>query len=160
MSLLCTANNIVSIEYWCDLEIWVRGHSRLLKTVPFKSLGKVSYSYSIATMVVSLAVSAQYTNVTDSQPDIQTLHDGKKLTRVCSIFAMVSSTSSLACSTLDCGTEPCWACFITTACLPHRNINVRQSASEWAEFHFPPESSHFTFQPTGLLLRPKTEIKG
>jgi len=62
---------------------------------------------SIATMVVSLAVSAQYTNVTDSQPDIQTLHDGKKLTRVCSIFAMVSSTSSLACSTLDCGTEPC-----------------------------------------------------
>jgi len=33
-------------------------------------LGTVSYSHSVATMAVSLAVSTQYTNVTDSQPDI------------------------------------------------------------------------------------------
>jgi len=35
----------------------VRGHSRLLKMVPFKSLGTVSYSLSIETMAVSLAIS-------------------------------------------------------------------------------------------------------
>jgi len=37
--------------------MWVRGHSRSLKIVPFKSLGAVSYSPSIVTMVVSLAIS-------------------------------------------------------------------------------------------------------
>jgi len=36
--------------------MWVRGHSRSLKLVPFKSLGAVSYSPSIATMAVSVAV--------------------------------------------------------------------------------------------------------
>jgi len=37
--------------------------------VPFESLGTVSYSHSVATMAVSLAVSTQYTNVTDTQTD-------------------------------------------------------------------------------------------
>jgi len=41
--------------------------------VPFESLGKVPYYHSRATMTVSLAVSTQYTNVTDTQ---QTPHDG------------------------------------------------------------------------------------
>ena len=39
-----------------DLEIWLRGPSRSLKLVPFKSLGAVSYSSSIVTMAISCIV--------------------------------------------------------------------------------------------------------
>jgi len=39
--------------------------------VPFESLRTVSYSHSIATMAVSLAVSTQYTNVTDTDTTAQ-----------------------------------------------------------------------------------------
>ena len=39
-----------------DLEIWLRGHSRSLKLVPFVSLSAVSYSPSIVTMAVSIAI--------------------------------------------------------------------------------------------------------
>ena len=38
----------------------VRGHSRSLKVVPFESFGTVSYSPSIVTMVVSLAISETF----------------------------------------------------------------------------------------------------
>jgi len=36
--------------------MWVRGHSRSLKLVPYESLGEVCYSPSIVTMAVSVAV--------------------------------------------------------------------------------------------------------
>ena len=47
---------LFDVEYYCDLEMWVRGHSRSLKLVPFKSLGAVFYSPSIVTMAVSVAI--------------------------------------------------------------------------------------------------------
>jgi len=48
--------DLFAIAKFRDLEIWVRGHSRSLKSVPFKSLGAVSYSPFIVTMDVSVAV--------------------------------------------------------------------------------------------------------
>ena len=46
----------MDVEYYRDLEMWVKGHSRSLKFVPFESMGAVSYSLFIVTMALSVAV--------------------------------------------------------------------------------------------------------
>jgi len=48
---------LFDVEYYRDIEMWVRGHSRSLKVIPFESVGTISYSPSIVTMAVSLAIS-------------------------------------------------------------------------------------------------------
>jgi len=47
---------LFDVEYYRDLEMWVRGHSRSLKMVPLESLGAVSYLASIITMALSCIV--------------------------------------------------------------------------------------------------------
>jgi len=45
-----TLSNIVTLKFW------LTGHSKSLKMVPFERFGAVSYSPSIVTMAVSVAV--------------------------------------------------------------------------------------------------------
>jgi len=56
IALSCTVCDLFDVEYYRDLEIWFRGHSRSLRLVPFESLDAVSYSPSIFSMAASVAV--------------------------------------------------------------------------------------------------------
>ena len=47
---------LLDVEYYRDLEMWVRGHSRSLKIVPVESLRSVSYSPSIVTVPLAVCV--------------------------------------------------------------------------------------------------------
>ena len=57
IALSCTIFDLFDVEYYRDLEMWVRGYSRSFKMVLFESLGMVFYSLSIVTIAISLAIS-------------------------------------------------------------------------------------------------------
>jgi len=60
---------LFDVEHYCDLEMWVRGHSRSLKMVSFESLSTVSYSPFIITVVISLAISEIFSM--EEWPDLE-----------------------------------------------------------------------------------------
>ena len=58
-----TVFELFDVKWYCDLEIWVRDHSRSFKPVPFKNLGAVFYSPSIVTMAISCIVCDIYSDL-------------------------------------------------------------------------------------------------
>ena len=53
IALSCTVFELFDVKWYHDHEIWIRGHSRSFKPVPFESLAAVSYWPSIVTMALS-----------------------------------------------------------------------------------------------------------
>jgi len=56
MCLSCSVNDICSVEYWCDLEISVRGRLRSIEMVPLDKSRTSSYSLCIVTVAVSCII--------------------------------------------------------------------------------------------------------
>jgi len=56
VALSATVFELFDVEWYHDLEIWVRAHLRPFKLVPFESFGAVSYWLSIVTMVLSCII--------------------------------------------------------------------------------------------------------
>ena len=54
IALSCTVFELFDIEWYHDIEISIRGHSRSFKPVPFESLGSVSHLPSIWLYLASL----------------------------------------------------------------------------------------------------------
>ena len=57
MAISVTICEIFSVKEWCDLENKVKIHSRSLEMAPFDRSHTSSYSPSIVTMTISLAIS-------------------------------------------------------------------------------------------------------
>ena len=66
--------------------MWVRGHWRSLKLVPFESLGTVSYSSSIVTMAISAAIL-----------EIFSVKNGLTLKSGFGVLHIIKSRSNLSC---------------------------------------------------------------
>jgi len=56
IALSGTVFELFDVEWYHDLEIWVRGHSRSLKLVLHKNLGAILYLPSILTMALSCII--------------------------------------------------------------------------------------------------------
>ena len=60
MAVSLAISDTFSVKEWPDLEIWLRGHSRSVKLVPFESVSAVSYSQFTATIIVQEFVTFGY----------------------------------------------------------------------------------------------------